>query len=107
MNHRLNLACSKVIDQNCADACPTFEDDVCGGRVLRCLTDIQENITDADCKKEVFYFMKMEVKDYRNDVLLAEACRTDVDTFCAKIQPGRPCPFSLFPLLSLRLHARA
>eukprot|EP00884_Botryococcus_braunii_P022595 jgi/Botrbrau1/9019/Bobra.0148s0119.1 len=88
LNHRLSVACKDTIDVNCSDLCPFSEGEVCGGRVLRCLTDIQENITNADCKKEVFYFMKMEVKDFRNDVLLAEACRQDVETFCAKIEPG-------------------
>jgi golgi apparatus protein 1 len=97
LNHRLSQACKSVIDEKCGDKCPLNEPETCGGRVLRCLTDIQENITDADCKKEVFYFMKMEVKDFRNDVLLAEACRQDVDTFCAKIEPGACllCPGSL------------
>ena len=37
---------------------------------------------------EVFYFEKMEVNDFRNDVLLAEACRSDVDKFCRHVEPG-------------------
>ena len=37
---------------------------------------------------QVFYFVKMEVKDFRNDVILAEACRSDVDKFCATVEPG-------------------
>ncbi len=37
---------------------------------------------------EVFYFEKMEVNDFRNDVLLAEACRSDVDKFCKHTEPG-------------------
>ena len=28
--------------------------------------------------------------DFRNDVLLAEACRADVQKFCRKIEPGGP-----------------
>lgn len=39
---------------------------------------------------QVFYFEKMEVNDFRNDVLLAEACRTDVDKYCKHIEPGMP-----------------
>jgi len=35
------------------------------------------------------YFKKMEVTDFRNDVLLAEACRDDVDELCNKVKPGR------------------
>ena len=37
---------------------------------------------------EVFYFEKMEVNDFRNDVLLAEACRSDVDKYCRHVEPG-------------------
>lgn len=42
-----------------------------------------------ECQDEIFYFEKMEVNDFRNDVLLAEACRTDVDKHCKNVQPGR------------------
>lgn len=34
----------------------------------------------------------MEVNDFRNDVLLAEACRTDVDKYCKNVQPGIALP---------------
>ncbi len=45
----------------CADACTsTSIDQPCGGTVLRCLTEKLDEITDAECKKEVFYFIKME-----------------------------------------------
>jgi hypothetical protein len=30
----------------------------------------------------------MEVTDFRNDVILAEACRGDVDKYCKDVQPG-------------------
>ena len=60
----------------------------CGGTVLQCLSDKIEEITDEDCKKEVFYFQKMEVRDFRNDVILAETCRTDVDTYCPDVEAG-------------------
>ena len=36
----------------------------------------------------MFYFEKMEVNDFRNDVLLAEACRSDVDKLCRHVEPG-------------------
>jgi len=36
----------------------------------------------------VEYFQKMEVRDFHNDVILAEVCRTDVDKHCRKIEPG-------------------
>ena len=62
----------------------------CGGRVLRCLTEKQDSIKNPDCSAEVFYFEKMEVNDFRNDVLLAEACRYDVDKFCKNVEPGQP-----------------
>jgi hypothetical protein len=56
--------------------------------VLQCLSDKMEQITSEECKKEVFYFQKMEVKDFRNDVILAETCRSDVDTYCAAVEAG-------------------
>ena len=57
----------------CADACTsTSIDQPCGGTVLRCLTEKLDEITDAECKKEVFYFIKMEVRRPR---LAAHALR--------------------------------
>ena len=70
--------------------------------MLRCLTDKLDEITDEDCKKEVFYFIKMEVRDFRNDVILAEACRTDVDKHCANVEPGAP-PAGCLGLLGMDL----
>ena len=89
LNYRLSTACHETIGHMCNDACgATSLESPCGGRVLRCLTDKLEEITDEECKKEVFYFEKMEVQDFRNDIMLAEACRMDVDTICSTIQPG-------------------
>ena len=48
----------------------------------------QDSIKSRACADEVFYFEKMEVSDFRNDVLLAEACRADVDKFCKHVEPG-------------------
>ena len=91
LNYRLNDACHDTITSKCGDACSSQGvEQPCGGTVLRCLTDKLDEITDEDCKKEVFYFIKMEVRDFRNDVILAEACRTDVDNFCADVEPGEP-----------------
>ncbi len=61
---------------------------MCSGATLRCLTEKKDLIKGAECKKEIFYFQKMEVSDYRNDVPLANACRVDVDTLCKNVQPG-------------------
>ena len=30
----------------------------------------------------------LQVRDFRNDVILAEACRQDVDTYCSSVTPG-------------------
>ena len=30
-----------------------------------------------------------KVNDFRNDVILAAACRDDVDKFCKDVEPGR------------------
>jgi Golgi apparatus protein 1 len=57
-------------------------------QVLRCLTDKMDDIKEEACTKEVTYFEKMEVSNFRNDVILAEACRDDVDKLCATVEPG-------------------
>ena len=69
----------------------------CGGMVLHCLVEAYENITQQECRNEVFYFMKMEVKDFRNDVILAEHCRKDVDQFCGNVEAGAWLPPCLHP----------
>ena len=95
LNYRLNDACHDTITSKCADACTSQGmEQPCGGTVLRCLTEKLDEITNEDCKKEVFYFIKMEVRDFRNDVILAEACRADVDSFCANVEPGAPRVFA-------------
>ncbi len=40
---------------------------------------------------QVFYYEKMEVSNYKNDIILAEACRTDVEQLCANVEAGA-CP---------------
>lgn len=52
------------------------------------LQDKQDNITSSACQEEVFYYQLMEVTDFRNDVILAEACRTDVEKYCKDVEPG-------------------
>ena len=52
------------------------------------LQEKQDNITSQACQEEVFYFELMEVKDFRNDVILAEACRGDVEAYCKDVEPG-------------------
>ena len=91
LNYRLSTACHGTITEKCADACTsTSIEQPCGGTVLRCLSDKLDEITNEECKKEVFYFQKMEVRDFRNDVILAESCRADVDTYCPSIEAGPP-----------------
>lgn len=57
--------------------------------MLRCLTESTAEIKAKNCKKEVYYYEKMEVSNYKNDIILAEACRGDVDRFCSTVEPGR------------------
>ena len=92
LNFRLATACDDDIQTLCAEECGPFMGQACGGRVLRCLTEKQDSIKNPECASEVFYFEKMEVNDFRNDVLLAEACRSDVDKFCKHTQPGACWP---------------
>ena len=91
LNYRLSTACHETITEKCANACSSVSiEQPCGGTVLQCLSDKIEEITSEDCKKEVFYFQKMEVRDFRNDVILAETCRADVDSYCADVEAGTP-----------------
>lgn len=89
LNYKLKKACEDDSDKLCSDVCNPYQSSSCGGRVLRCLTDKRDQIESDECKNEVFYFLKMSASDYRNDVLLAEACRNDVETFCSRVRPGR------------------
>lgn len=88
LNYRLNVACELDIDELCAEQCSPFLGHACGGTVLRCLSDNQEKISSEECKTEVTYFQLMEVTDFRNDIILAETCRQDVDQYCDTIEPG-------------------
>ena len=88
LNFRLNKACEKDIDATCKNTCSSFLGQACGGTVLRCLQENVDKLESAECRVEVFYFVKMEVTDFRNDVILAETCKQDVDSFCANTEPG-------------------
>ena len=48
----------------------------------------QPNSQPTTQPQEVFYYQLMEVSDFRNDVILAEACRGDVDKYCKDVEPG-------------------
>jgi len=88
LNFRLDKACSADVEALCKTACNREEGQICGGKVLRCLTDHRAELKSESCKQEVLYFEKMEVTDFRNDVILAASCRTDVDKFCPNVDPG-------------------
>lgn len=96
LNFKLAEACKADTKALCAHKCKDSQ--ACGGQVLRCLTEQSDNITAQACKDEIFYFMKMEVKDFRNDVILAEACRNDVDKRCKSAKAGQ-CGHLCFPAL--------
>lgn len=65
LNRRLASACESDVPALCADECDFFSHEACGGRVLRCLTKKRAQIKKSACKKEVFYFMKMEARPRR------------------------------------------
>lgn len=88
LNYRLSHACESDISRLCADMCTTTPGSTCGGLVLQCLQEKQDNITSQACSDEVFYYELMEVTDFRNDVILAEACRNDVEKYCKDVEPG-------------------
>ncbi|KAI8477290.1 MAG: hypothetical protein J3K34DRAFT_398918 [Monoraphidium minutum] len=88
LNWRLKHACEQDITSLCGGLCPASSNQPCGGVVLHCLSEKQDNITSPACQEEVFYYQLMEVSDFRNDVILAEACRDDVETYCKDVEPG-------------------
>lgn len=88
LNYRLREACRHDVSVLCPDACKNATAQACGGRALQCLSIRSEEILERSCLEEVLYFQRMEVSDFRNDVLLAEACRPDVDKFCKNVEPG-------------------
>lgn len=88
LNYRLAKACKADIGDLCSDVCSSDDGTMCGGTVLRCLTDKKEDIKSEACQKEVLYFEKMEVSNYNNDVILAAACKSDVEKLCANVEPG-------------------
>ncbi|KAI8475756.1 MAG: hypothetical protein J3K34DRAFT_453290 [Monoraphidium minutum] len=88
LNWRLNHACEADIESLCSGLCSASKERPCGGVVLNCLAEKQDNITSTACQEEVFYYELMEVTDFRNDVILAEACREDVEKYCKDVEPG-------------------
>ncbi|GBF94315.1 hypothetical protein Rsub_06937 [Raphidocelis subcapitata] len=88
LNWRLKKACEEDIGAHCGGLCHTNSSQPCGGLVLHCLSDKKDKITSTACQEEVFYYQLMEVTDFRNDVILAEACRGDVDKYCGQVEPG-------------------
>eukprot|EP00242_Pyramimonas_sp_CCMP2087_P000757 CAMPEP_0198232122 /NCGR_PEP_ID=MMETSP1445-20131203/115560_1 /TAXON_ID=36898 /ORGANISM="Pyramimonas sp., Strain CCMP2087" /LENGTH=884 /DNA_ID=CAMNT_0043912773 /DNA_START=630 /DNA_END=3284 /DNA_ORIENTATION=- len=88
LNYRLNKACDAEIDELCPDVCSPFQGQACGGTVITCLKEKQDNITSEDCKSELFKTEMKESKDWRNDAQVKEACADDVNQFCADISPG-------------------
>lgn len=88
LNWRLNSACTSDIKRLCGGLCDTNSGQPCGGVVLQCLQDKADNLTNPACQEEVFYYQLMEVSDFRNDVILAEACRQDVEKYCKDVEPG-------------------
>jgi hypothetical protein len=71
LNYRLNKACDAEIDDLCADVCSPFQGQACGGTVIKCLTEKGDNITNTDCRTELFGIEKREGKDWRNDAVRA------------------------------------
>jgi len=61
-NHRLESACEEDANVLCSKVCDgTLEFRPCGGKVLHCLIENQSQVKSRACKKEVSYYIKMEV----------------------------------------------
>lgn len=87
LKSRLKNLCSDVIHELCRTVnCPA--DGLCGGLMLQCLTNQVNNINNTGCRNEVLYYQRMEVLDFENDVMVAEACHKDVDKFCKNVLQG-------------------
>jgi len=54
LNWRLNHACAHDIGALCAGLCATSSNQPCGGVVLHCLSEKQENITSTECQEVGF-----------------------------------------------------
>ena len=79
----------------------------CGGVVIKCLTDKQENVTNEDCRKELFGVEKLQGKDWRNDAVLREACQEDVNQYCAEVEVSEKQRRGLFPCVCRPSRSRA
>eukprot|EP00879_Flechtneria_rotunda_P002629 GHRR01002831.1.p1 GENE.GHRR01002831.1~~GHRR01002831.1.p1 ORF type:complete len:772 (+),score=213.92 GHRR01002831.1:193-2316(+) len=88
LNFRLKKSCKQDIEKLCKDSCHPDQAQVCAGTVLRCLTENYDNVKNSACRKEVYYFQKMEVSNFHNDVILAAQCRGDVEKFCGNVEAG-------------------
>ena len=60
------------------------------------LGDEQTSLSMRNCD---VLLLVLQVRDFRNDVILAEACRVNVDQFCADITPGEGKVHQVCPLL--------
>lgn len=88
LDYRLNKECDMDIDVLCGDVCSPFQGQACGGVVIKCLRDAQDNITSDACKTELFAAEKRMGNDYRTDSVLNKACTEDVGKYCADVEPG-------------------
>ncbi|KAF8068299.1 GLG1 [Scenedesmus sp. PABB004] len=89
LNYRLYTACKADVAASCKDACQLTEGEICGGKVLACLSEHKETLKAPACAAEVGYLERMQLSDFRTDMALAEACRADVGKLCAKVEPGQ------------------
>ena len=49
LNFRLSDKCEADIDNLCGEACALYTGQACGGRVLRCLTEKQDQVQSKVC----------------------------------------------------------
>ncbi len=63
LNFRLKEACMPDVAAHCKELEHTCSRDKgCSGRVLQCLRAHVDELQGEDCKEEVLYFLKMEVR---------------------------------------------
>ena len=61
-------------------------------RVIQCLQDYRDELTDPDCKKQVHKLIKRASQDIRFDEPLADACFQDRKLYCQGVNAVRLAP---------------
>lgn len=59
------------------------------GVVLNCLIDHRGDIESSDCRTSLKRAQAARAEDVRNDPVVSKACKSDIATWCPKVEPGK------------------